>query len=210
MPTVNLRSLARWSRIAVSLFVLLGRFTIAMGSPIDGELFGYQLGSRYPVTNDTKGRPSIWGAAEILAEKAEKPVEFQRVEMITTPKTFTIVNIYGIAELPDEKQAKAFAAQYADLLSAAHGSKCSPAKAYLGESLKLVCKGQYELTVHYFGPDKIDNKHKVHVGLTFDDVSKAWTRIHAQMEQEIKQLEAEGKTNRLEQARKEQKLRGLQ
>ena len=210
MPTVSLRSLARWSSILVSVFVLLGRFTIAMASPIDGELFGYQLGSRYPVTNDTKGRLSIWGGAEILAEKAEKPVEFQRVEMITTPKTFTIVNIYGVAELPDEKQAKAFAAQYTDLLSAAHGSKCSATKAYLGESLKLVCKGKYELTVHYFGPDKIDNTHKVHIGLTFYDMSKAGTRLRNQMEQEIKLLKAEGKTNRLEQARKEQKLRGLQ
>ena len=68
----------------------------------------------------------------LVAEKPEKSDDFQRVEIIASPKTFRIVNIYGIAELPDGKQANAFATQYPDLLDTAHGNKCPTTKAYLG------------------------------------------------------------------------------
>ena len=196
--------------VVMAVLAMFGWFAIALAGPIEGELFGYRLGSRYPATDDTKGYHSILGSTVILAEKPEKPADFQRVELITTPKTFTIINIYGIAEFLDEKQAKALAAQYADILDTAHGNKCPSTKAYLGESLKLVCEGQYVLTVAYYAPDKTDKKHKVHVGLTFDNMSRMGKLFTAQFDQEWKQLEAEGKTHRLEQAEKEQKLQGLQ
>lgn len=161
-----------------------------MAGPIEGELFGYRLGSRYPATDDTKGGHHPLGSALILAEK---PTDFQRVEIIATPKTFTIVNIDGIAEFSDEKQAEALAAQYPHILDTVHGNKCRQEKSFLSESLKRVCGGQYELRVNYFGLDKTDEKHKVHVGLTFDNMSKAKKQINTQMDQEIKALEAEGK-----------------
>ena len=201
--------MSTWISLVASVFALFGWFAIALAGPIEGDLFGYHLGSKYPRTDDTRGGYSSFGDAHILSEKPEKPPAFQRVEIVATLKTLTIANIYGTAEFSDEKQAKAFAAQYVDLLSAAHGNKCRPTEAYLGESLKLVCGGQYLLTVSYYAPGS-GEKHKVQVGLTFDDESKAKKRILAQFEQERKQVEAEGKTHRLKEANKEQKLRGLQ
>jgi hypothetical protein len=191
----------------MAVLAMFGLSMIAMAGPIEGELFGYRLGSRYPATDDTKGGQHPFGSALILAEK---PTDFQRFEIIATPKTFTIVNIDGIAEFSDEKQAEALAAQYPDILDTAHENKCRPEKSFLGESLKRVCGGQFELRVNYFGLDKTDEKHKVHVGLTFDNMSNAKKRVDTQMDQEIKALEAEGKMPRFEQARKEQRLRGLQ
>lgn len=197
-------------RSFVTTLLLLIGTSAAFAGPIEGEFFGYRIGSRYPVTDHTQGRLTAMGGLEILTEKPEKPADFQWVKIIATPKTFTIANIYGIAEFSDEKEAKSLATQYADLLSAAHGDKCRPIKAYLGEGLELLCGGQYELSVRYYASDKSEQKYKVHVGLKTDSESKNGKRVQAQFKHEMEQLEAEAKAYRLDKAKKEQKLRGLE
>lgn len=190
---------------------ILGFFNVAFAGPPEGELFGYRLGSKYSVTDNTRGYFfAIMGSIVVIADKPEKSDDFQRVELITTPKTFTIVNIYGIAEVGSEKEAKDLTTRYADLLKTLHGNKCLPEKAHLGEVLKLLCSGKYELKVSHYSPGKIGKKHKVHVGLNFSDESEAGKKLLAQFKKELNQLETEGKMHRLEQAKKEQKLRGLQ
>lgn len=146
----------------------------------------------------------------VVAERPEVPSDFERVELITTPKTFTIANIYAIAQFEEEQRAEALAARYADLLDTLYGSKCVSMTAYLDEALKFLCAGRYVLTVHRFKPHKPSEKHTVHVGLTFDDGSEAGKRILAQAKSEFNQLESEGKEQRLERALKEQKLKGMQ
>lgn len=194
------------------VFVFLcGAWPSAFAGPMEGELFGYRLGAKYAVGTETKGYfMAFLGQMVIIADKPEMPADFGTLELITTPKTFTIANIYASAEFAEEEKAKAFEARYADLLSTMYSSKCSSIKAYLDEALKLLCSKRFELTVHRFKPDKPEEKNKVHVSLKFENNSRAGKQILAQFEAELKQLEREGKKQRLEQAQKEQKLKGLE
>lgn len=184
----------------------------ALAGPAEGDFFGYRLGNTYPVTDSTKGNfMGLLGQAVVVAEKPDKSDDFMRVEVITTPKSFTIANIYGVAEVANEKEAKAMSIRYADLLQSLHGSTCTPDKAYLGEALKLLCgRGQYEMTVSHYSPNKNETKFKVHVGLKFANDSESGKKLLKQFKDEQAQLEREGKKYRLEKAMKEQKLRGLQ
>lgn len=193
-------------RLVFLMLSLLTALPTALAGPVEGDLFGYRLGAAYPVGADTK----FMNFGVVLAERPEMPSDFERVELITTPKTFTIANIYGIAEFKDVQGAEAFAARYADLLNTLHGRRCSSMEAYLGEALKLLCAGKYELSVHHFKPDNPSEKHKVHVGLRFNLDSEAGKGIEALFMSEFRQLESEGKKQRLDEALKEQKLKGMQ
>lgn len=134
--------------------------------PLEGELFGYKLGTRYPVTALTKGSFSSLGHWVVIAEKPEKPKDLARVEMTTTAKTYTIGNIYGNTEFPEEGPAKALADKYTDLLSSLYADKCLPLEKYLKETLKMRCN-EYELAVYHFKPDSPTGKHTVQVSLTY-------------------------------------------
>jgi hypothetical protein len=191
------------------LLVLFNSLAVRAG-PLEGELFGYRLGDRYPVGDTTRGYFSFMGQAVLNAEKAEMPPGFSLVEVITTPKTFTIANIYAKAEFEEESNAKEFEAKYANLLRTMYGAKCTGMKAYLQEALKLRCSKSYELTVHRFKPDKGSEKHQVHVGLKFDNESPTGKRILALFKTELDQLDSEAKRNRLDKALREQGLKGLQ
>jgi hypothetical protein len=191
--------------------LLCGAWPAAFAGPMEGDLFGYRLGARYAVTAETRGYfMPVLGQMVVTAQRPEMPPDFEKLELITTPKTFTIANIYATAEFADEEMAKALESRYVDLLSTLYGSKCSALKAHLDEALKLLCSKRFTLTVHRFKPDKAEKKHKVHVGLQVENDSPAGKRIVAQFEAELRQLEREGKKQRLEQAMKEQKLKGLQ
>ncbi|MEY8688303.1 MAG: hypothetical protein AB9M53_00305 [Leptothrix sp. (in: b-proteobacteria)] len=196
----------RFLLLASAILVL----SVAQAGPLEGELFGYRLGKKYPVGDATRGYFSFMGQAVLNAERAEAPAGFDRVEIITTPKTFTIANIYGKAEFEDEAKAKEFEGKYADLLRTMYGGKCPAIKAYLDEALKLACSRSYELTVHRFKPDKTGEKHQVHVGLKFDNDSSAGKKIISQFKSEFDSLDTEAKRARLDKALREQGLKGLQ
>ena len=198
-------------RTLFASMLLCGAWPLAFAGPMEGELFGYRLGAKYAVTAETRGYfMAIPGQMVVTAQRPEMPPDFETLELITTPKTFTIANIYAIAEFADEEKAKSFEARYADLLSTLYGPKCLPLKSYLDEALKLLCSKRFALTVHRFKPDKAEKKHEVHVGLQIETDSPAGKQIVARFEAELRQLEREGKKQRLEQAAKEQKLKGLQ
>lgn len=182
----------------------------ASAGATDGDLFGYRLGAKYQLTEKTQGYFMLLGQAVLVAERPEMPADFKKVELIASPKTLTIANIYASAEFDDEAQAKEFELRYADLLDTLYGKKCQKKKAYLDEALKLVCAQKFELTVNHFKPDKADEKHKVHVGLKFDNESPEGKKVLMQFKSELEQLEREGKQQRFEKARDEHKLRGLQ
>lgn len=196
----------RFLLLASAVLVL----SVAQAGPLEGELFGYRLGAKYPVGDTTRGYFSSMGEAVLNAEKAEAPEGFDRVEIITTPKTFTIANIYAKAEFEHEAKAKEFEGKYADLLRTMYGGKCPATKAYLDEALKLVCSRSFELTVHRFKPDKSGEKNQVHVGLKFDNDSSAGKKILSQFKSELEALDTEAKRARLDKALREQSLKGLQ
>lgn len=198
-------------KAGLALLVVSTSWQCAIAGPLEGELFGYKVGAKYPVTAQTKGYfVSALGQAVLIAEKPEMPTEFNQLELIASPKSFSIANIYASAEFADEQMASALEAKYADLLNTMYGSKCSIAKAYLGEALKLLCSKQFELTVHKFKPSKPGEKYKVHVGLRVDNASAAGKRMEAQFAEEWSQLVQQGRKGRLEEARKGQALKGLQ
>lgn len=182
----------------------------AFAGPPEGELFGYKLGSKYQATDSTIVKlHTLLRTITVIAENPKKSDDFQRVELIITPKTFTIANIYGIAEAVGKKEAEDIAERYADLLKTLHADKCPEEEAAPYETLSLLCEGGYELSVAKFSPDESEKKYKVHIGLKTSNESTAGKEIRTQNKREWAQLETEGKLDRLEQARKEQKLRGL-
>jgi hypothetical protein len=178
--------------------------------PLEGDLFGYRLGSKYPVGDTTRGYFSFMGQVVLQAEKPEMPLGFARVEIITTPKSFTIANIYAKAEFDAEANAKEFELKYADLLRTMYGGRCLALKGYLDEALKLSCSKSYELTVKRYKPDTTGEKHQVHVGLKFDNDSSAGKKILSQFKSELDALDTEAKRARLDKALREQGLKGLQ
>ena len=183
--------------------------TGAAAGPLEGDLFGYRLGSKYQVGAGTRGHFSFMGQVVLLAEKAELPAGFARVELIASPKTFTIINVYALAVFDDEGHAKEFEAKYADLLNTMYRDKCALMKAYLEEALKLRCASAYELSVHRFKPHNSGEKHTVHVGLRFDNDSPAGKRIVSQFNSELGQLDTEAKRQRVDRALREGDLTGL-
>lgn len=197
------------SRDLLPVLALFSSFA-ALAGPLEGELFGYRLGVKYPIGDATRGYFSFMGQVVLNAERPEMPGGFGRVEIIATPKTFTIANIYAMAEFDEEAKAKEFEAMYADLLGTMYGTKCTAMKAYLEEALKLRCSKAYELAVHRFKPDKGGEKHKVHVGLKFDNESPAGKKMLGLFKTELDQLDSEGKRSRLDKALREQGLKGLQ
>ncbi|MCA9423205.1 MAG: hypothetical protein KC592_19455 [Nitrospira sp.] len=197
-------------RMLLVVIAVLWFWKGASAGPPEGELFGYKLGSKYPITDSTQGYFSLMGAIVVIADKPEKSDDFRRVELITSPKTFTIANIHGIAEAVGKKEAEDIAARYADLLKTLHADKCLEEEAAPYETLSLLCGGCYELYVAQFSPRENEKEHKVYVGLRFSHECATSKEILAQMKRERAELETEGKLHRLEQARKEQKLRGLQ
>jgi len=186
----------------------------AFAGPPEGELFGYKLGSKYPATDSTPAKwHTLLQTLTVVADNPEKSDEFQRVELMITPITYTIGKIIGIAEVVSEKEAKDIAARYTDLLETLHVDKCPAEKTNLFETyifLKLLCAERYELSVAQFPPDKNEKKYEVHVGLKTSDESAAGKEIRAQSKREWAQLVTEGKLHRLEDARKELQLRGLE
>jgi hypothetical protein len=193
----------------VILAVLLS-WTGVFAGPLEGELFGYKLGSKYPATDDTQvAIHSFLRTITVVADNPEKSDNFQRVELIITPYTYTIGRIYGIAELASEKEAKDMASHYADLLKTLHGEQCPEEEGAVWKTLRLICSGEYELEVYHSSP-KGENKHQVYIDLGVTPESSTGKDLVAQNIKEWAQLETEGKLYRLEQAIKEGKLSGLQ
>lgn len=183
---------------------------IAYAGPAEGELFGYRLGGRYPVNANTQGQFFGLGSWVITAQKPTKPAEFSKVELIATPKTFTIANIYAFTEFTVESKARDLESRYADLLQTMYGDRCEPMEKFLEEAFKVLCGKKYELTVQRFKPFKPGDKHSVHVGLTLASQAPEWKAMQTQFKVELEQAEKEGKQFRLDQARKDQALKGLQ
>jgi hypothetical protein len=197
-------------RVFLVLISLLFPLSQASAGVTEGDFFGYKLGSAYPISKSTKGYMQGLGSMVLFAEKPEMSTDFQRVELIVTPKTYTIANIYATVDFEDEAKAKAFALRYADLLGTLHGTKCPEHKAYLGEALSRICSGIYELSVNHFKPSDLKEKHKVQVGLKFSNTSAKGEIIIKQFSAELGELESEGKRQRLEDALKNRKMKGLE
>ncbi|MCA2969295.1 MAG: hypothetical protein O9345_04380 [Burkholderiaceae bacterium] len=80
----------------------------------------------------------------------------------------------------------------------------------MDESLKLLCAGKFVLTVVWFKPSKAGEQHKVHVGLQIDSDSDMGKKIGTQYLSEFDELRKAAAAARVQRARKEDKLKGLE
>jgi hypothetical protein len=98
---------------------------VALGSAISpanagarqGDLFGYRLDSRYPMTSKT--RTGMSGPFRyVYAEHATMPETISEVTLLTTPKSLRIVAITGIRSFNDRATAWRFFNVMAPMLAA--------------------------------------------------------------------------------------------
>lgn len=208
------RGLAGWRRAAFKAgycLALGGSVCMAASAGVtDGDLFGHRLGTRLVTLPTTMGYWSQ-GRAIIIADKPEIPPEFEKLELLTTPKTYTIGNIYASKSLPERTAAFTLAEKYRDLLPTLYREQCVRERdGFGGIVLDMRC-GQYQLTVQIFSPDRQNpsNQYTVQIGLTMAKETRVGYDWQMLLDEEREAGDKEGRQQRLEQAKKDRSLRGF-
>jgi hypothetical protein len=158
--------------------------TTAQAGPPEGDLFGYKLGAPYAVGELTQQRTRVSPMVEMMIDRPDKAPDFKAIELLATPKSLTLISVHGVADFPDETQARAFAARQSTLIAVAYGDKCPKSPSFMNDLLKLLCPGGLELSVSYYPPDASRAQHKVHLGLRLAPDSEAGRRLSRLAEQE--------------------------
>ena len=179
MPSTHLHPI----RALVALLAALACGGAHAGPP-EGDLFGYKLGAPYAVGELTQQRTRVSAMVEMMIDKPDKAPEFKAVELLATPKSLTLLSVHGVADFPDEAQARAFAARQSAQITSAYGDKCPKSPSFMNDLVKLLCPGGLELSLSYYPPDASRVQHKVHLGLRLAPDSEAGRRLSRLAEQE--------------------------
>jgi hypothetical protein len=97
---------------ASQIALILALAAVATLSPVNadarqGDLFGYRLDARYPLTANTQtGMSGPW--RYVYAENATKPETISDVTLLTTPKSLRIAAITGLRSFRDRGTALRF------------------------------------------------------------------------------------------------------
>lgn len=208
------QGLAGWRRAAWQAGCCMalggGACMAASAGVTDGDLFGHRLGTRLATTPATMGYWSQ-GRAIIIVDKPEIPPEFEKLELLTTPKTYTIGNIYASKSLPERTAAFTLAEKYRDLLPTLYRAQCVRERdGFGGVVLDMRC-GQYQLTIQIYSPDRQNpnGQYTVQVGLTMAKETRGGYDWQVLLDEEMDAVDKEGRQRRLEQARKDRSLRGF-
>lgn len=208
------QGLAAWRRAAwqAGCCIALGGSvcTAASAAVTDGDLFGHRLGTRLATTPTTMGYWSQ-GRAVIIVDKPEIPPEFEKLELLTTPKTYTIGNIYASKSLPERTAAFTLAEKYRDLLPTLYREQCVRERdGFGGVVLDMRC-GQYQLTIQIYSPDRQNPNglYTVQIGLTMAKETRVGYDWQVLLDEEMDAVDKEGRQRRLEQAKKDRSLRGF-
>jgi hypothetical protein len=133
----------------LSLLVLI----LAVGSAVSpanagarqGDLFGYRLDSRYPLTSRTQtGMSGMW--RYVYAENATTPETISEVTLLTTPKSLRIVAITGIRSFNDSESAWRFFNVMAPMLAAHYGMTWRDNRKRNG--VEAILSSQYRLSLY--------------------------------------------------------------
>ncbi|MDH3978741.1 MAG: hypothetical protein OEU86_09505 [Gammaproteobacteria bacterium] len=100
------------------LLLLLTMPGLLLADANDGEFMGYQLGSNYVRTANTKSTTTTRGNLMIAAEQPVKPADIEEVSVIATVRTQTIGYISAASWFDTQANAKEFAGRYVRLLRA--------------------------------------------------------------------------------------------
>lgn len=176
----------------------------------DGDLFGHRLGARVVTSPSTLGYWSQ-GRAIIIVDKPEIPPEFEKLELLTTPKTYTIGNIYASKSLPERTAAFTLADKYKDLLPTLYREQCVRERDGFGGTVLDMRCGNYQLSIQVFSPDRQNpnNPYTVQIGLTMARETRVGYDWQLLLDEEVDAVDKEGRQRRLEQAKKDRSLRGF-
>lgn len=207
-PRWGWQAAALRSCIAMACCGLLGM--AASAGVTDGDLFGHRLGARLATSPSTMGYWSQ-GRAVIIVDKPEIPPEFEKLELLATPKSYTIGTIYATKSLPERSAAFALAGKYRDLLPTLYAEQCARERDGSGGLILNMRCGQYQLSIQLFSPDRQNpsGPYTVQVGLTMADETRVGYDWQMLLDQERDAADKEGRQQRLEQARKDRSLRGF-
>jgi hypothetical protein len=126
---------------------------LAVGSAIspanagarEGDLFGYRLDARYPLTRQTRtGMSGLW--RYVYAENATMPETISEVTLLTTPKSLRIVAITGIRSFSDAATAWRFFNVLAPMLASHYNISWRDNRKRNG--VEAIFSSQYRLSLY--------------------------------------------------------------
>ena len=104
--------------LRIFLMLVIAMPSVGMADAADGQFMGYQLGSNYPRSGNTRVQVTLSGNLNITAENPVKPTNVDEVTLTATAETLTIGYINALSWFDTEAEARDFGRKYFKLLRA--------------------------------------------------------------------------------------------
>lgn len=102
----------------IFLMLVIAMPSVVTADAADGQFMGYQLGSNYHRSANTRVQVTFTGNLNITAEKPVKPANVDDVTLTATAETLTIGYINALSWFDTEAEAREFGREYFRLLRA--------------------------------------------------------------------------------------------
>lgn len=142
--------------------------TELMSDVFKGKFLSFQIGLSFVETDQITNRRTLdGGATTFLTMRPSPPLGLTRIEIIASPKSLTVGNIYASADFQIEADAMTVAESYAKALKKLYEASCQQGHSFPNPRrlLLLVCDEKYEIQVAYYPPNHRKQSWVVHVGL---------------------------------------------
>jgi hypothetical protein len=127
------------------LVLILAAISPANAGARQGDLFGYRLDSRYPLTSKTRtGMSGLF--RYVYAENATMPETISEVTLLTTPKSLRIAAITGIRSFRDTAAAWRFFNVLAPMLASHYNIRWRDNRKRNG--VEAILSSQYRLSLY--------------------------------------------------------------
>ena len=104
--------------LRIFLMIFFGMPSVVMADAAVGQFMGYQLGSDYQRSQNTRAETTFTGNLNIAAENPIKPANVDEVTLTATAETLTIGYINALSWFDTEAEARDFGRKYFKLLRA--------------------------------------------------------------------------------------------
>ncbi|MGB5253219.1 MAG: hypothetical protein WBN68_10880 [Sedimenticolaceae bacterium] len=104
--------------LRIFLMLVIVMPSMVMADAADGQFMGYQLGSNYQRSANTRAQVTFTGNLKITAENPVKPASVDDVTLTATAETLTIGYINALSWFDTEAEAREFGREYFKLLRA--------------------------------------------------------------------------------------------
>jgi hypothetical protein len=136
------------ARSILSLLLLVGAIDSASAGAREGDLFGYRLGARYPLTGQTR-TGMIGFFRYVYAERPTMPATISEVSLLTTPKSLRIATITGLRSFGSKATAWRFFNVLVPMLASHYNISWRDNRKHNGVEAMLSSK--YRLSVYVTG-----------------------------------------------------------